>query len=1594
MKSIHKRIKIKQKYIVFFALVSVCFVTALYARFIRPLFSHASGEFQYMSAVITDDNGEVDFSPDIQDAVADFSYSKTGNHIASSNIYDVKIILNNLPVDIEQKKLSVTLPVGMVWVDDASHDLNLLAQLDSAKGTNGIEAIALDQEAVLGYNFDSSGTRIYNIIDGSVALTLNLKVRVDSNVNLGYIQDAIVARVEVGNSSEEAHLDVNVPGGASIGGMFASANPTIYVGAGSTYTLNKDYLRTARPCYVNTASAYLVPRLITQIKFSMHVEGKAVMQLNTTDTQFTFDDSDSSNGNYVFTYNPTVATDGVLGIPYALIFSDELTEGETVVVTGVGETSYWQPDGSTLTLAFRNSQTATFVTLPTDSDGVTVGWNTLSPSNEGSAHDINVNSPVRESERMTGILGHGYVNNRGATDSVVKKAKMTFDTDVLGVMLVRLPCSPNGTIESVHIKTASGIEKDVTVNLACNSYGISSRVSYVDFGTERDDYLAEIEYVLGIIPAATQLRASVNNDGSRAFVFMGKRLDETQPGIATIEIFDADDPEKTTGIAKITSNVSTDAAGLQISKAATQVKNAGEALQFSITASAYGTTSVGYSYGTKTPIIYLRSEVKDASGNYLPISNIKVVNEDGRGKEDITSKFGQIVMRETEHGKVYVLDGRNVTDGSASLASNQVSNDGALSYGQLVVTFSIETDFSTPSQSYDIANMFFIQDPEDSSISTTSGIAGDPFGISEVEGGGMIRAASTNYYQVRGAASVGTENSGQHTASDTWLTWTEGSNPITIGSVGGSAADMRISLLNNSGVDITSQVVVYSPIPKKNEDWGTLSYAEQPFEFSTKLTGAISNPNSEYFTIAYGRNVTPSDNGNDLNDEGDKFTVDTTGWTASDWEEVNCIRVTTTFIPANQPDVVDRYDFLYHLEVVGVGLDSSSDGSVNTWRPLFFQQLTNSIGDLFAGWYKGSYVSIKLANGTVYGEIFVDANENGKKDSDEQALREAGWKIDLYDRVSNRLVQSTETNANGQYGFIELAADADGYYMIVTNKSPIGENGVTYLFTRKGEASNTGSYNTDNQAEGDKTSSPIHATAYVGPVTPSQTIGEATYNIGVVEYMEALSFSGSVSFDDQNNRFGTRPANVTITANASDGSQQSVNVNVLTDNNVSFVASLPKYNTTGERLSYAFSSSDFANYDKAEQATTNAYDVTFTQKSATLRVHHYKKGTTDKLIPDDVSTVYWGQSYETTQGRVNSDYEFDSVVGATSGTVSGDIVVTYYYKKKKGVVTTHYYIKDSVTPISDDDVHEYEYGETYMTHALEEIPATFANYELVSEQPSGYTGIVRSANIEVTYYYQEKDPQINSSISIVGPETIDDKHATVPYSVEYSAHVVDYIGEAKVTIVLQLPYAIIEDNSDLDGGVYDVDNETITWTNELIYNTYTDGEDIAFNYDVELVFDGASADDMLVVTAEASIELSNKSNDAAVSVRTLVRTPARLIFKYVDEEGNEIKDSDIEEGFVGDECEHEASDIPGYNYIEDDEIDFIFEEEERTIYYRYEKVIAPAAPDTSNPHKVSLFLTDTGTFDPTIFVYMFVSSFVALVSLGIVRMSRRKSGSR
>ena len=180
------------------------------------------------------------------------------------------------------------------------------------------------------------------------------------------------------------------------------------------------------------------------------------------------------------------------------------------------------------------------------------------------------------------------------------------------------------------------------------------------------------------------------------------------------------------------------------------------------------------------------------------------------------------------------------------------------------------------------------------------------------------------------------------------------------------------------------------------------------------------------------------------------------------------------------------------------------------------------------------------------------------------------------------------------------------------------------------------------------------------------------------------------------------------------------------------------------------------------------------------------------------------------------------------------VVVTF--KKIETSVLVHHYKENTTEQLSQDVTINGEVGDSYTTQVAADIPQ---NYELVVT-PSNATGSMTEEQIIVTYYYRLKTPNItNQVINKTGTDRITVANQEMRYTVTYTAEITDYIGDAEVTIVDTLPYAIDEEKSDLTGGIYNSTDKTITWKENVSdINSFTGNGTVSVTKNLKVVYVG------------------------------------------------------------------------------------------------------------------------------------------------------------
>ncbi len=259
------------------------------------------------------------------------------------------------------------------------------------------------------------------------------------------------------------------------------------------------------------------------------------------------------------------------------------------------------------------------------------------------------------------------------------------------------------------------------------------------------------------------------------------------------------------------------------------------------------------------------------------------------------------------------------------------------------------------------------------------------------------------------------------------------------------------------------------------------------------------------------------------------------------------------------------------------------------------------------------------------------------------------------------------------------------------------------------------------------------------------------------------------------------------------------------------------------------------------------------------------------------------------------------------------------------------------------DLEKYdEFGEEveYSVIEKEKNPGDLEYYE---EPEIGGT-----EDIIVTNRYKLKETALKSDITKETEAVITASNQEVPYTIHYEAGIGEYIGDAVVTIVDELPYKIDEEKSDLDGGIYNEELQTITWKKELGHiNTDTLGEaykvDITKN--ITLVYkDLDVTESMITNKVKGTVELydTEEKNTVETEENTQVEIEGTVIVKYVEKDtGKELETADEMTGRVGEKYVTLPKNIENYDLVGDTE-NTTGEYKEGTIevIYYYERIPA------------------------------------------------------
>ena len=260
------------------------------------------------------------------------------------------------------------------------------------------------------------------------------------------------------------------------------------------------------------------------------------------------------------------------------------------------------------------------------------------------------------------------------------------------------------------------------------------------------------------------------------------------------------------------------------------------------------------------------------------------------------------------------------------------------------------------------------------------------------------------------------------------------------------------------------------------------------------------------------------------------------------------------------------------------------------------------------------------------------------------------------------------------------------------------------------------------------------------------------------------------------------------------------------------------------------------------------------------------------------------------------------------------------------------------TQLAPDTETSYRYSNHYTTSVSTNVPN---NYELHSKT-NNFEGIVDRDTIEVTYFYQKKDSRLTTTIEKSGTTELTSRNDLVTYNIKYNATVVDYIGDGTITITDTLPYKIDSNSSELNGGVYNDSNKTITWIESWTgIDSYNNLGSKEITKTIRVKYIDFPSSGVINNVVSGKIVLSNNTRTVEGTLSTSIKLPGKItVHHYKAGTTDKVSDDVIATGIVSENYISREVTIEGYKlHTRPLNETLTFTEEDQEVTYEYERRI-------------------------------------------------------
>ena len=374
-------------------------------------------------------------------------------------------------------------------------------------------------------------------------------------------------------------------------------------------------------------------------------------------------------------------------------------------------------------------------------------------------------------------------------------------------------------------------------------------------------------------------------------------------------------------------------------------------------------------------------------------------------------------------------------------------------------------------------------------------------------------------------------------------------------------------------------------------------------------------------------------------------------------------------------------------------------------------------------------------------------------------------------------------------------------------------------------------------------------------------------------------------------------------------------------------------------------------------STDNIVVNYYYNKKSNITIKYYDIETKKEIAKENVDNkVHYGDIYnveskkiETEKEEIFKNYNFEKYESNSKQSDdlkqikidNENVTVDLYYRLKTSTLTIKYLEETTNKELAETYTKSMKYTEVYNATEIRDKAGVPKNYNLVRHESSTgvLSGTISEPSILIIFYYEKKDPKLETSVSKTGTKEITRKDAEVGYKLNYKAVIKDYIGEAKVTYTDKLPYEIDEEKSDISGGKYNKETKTIIW--EETYEKIDMEKEITFTKEIKVVYTGIEDTDRIMTNEiETTIKLDNKENTVTSDYDTNIKIPGEIVIHYYDKETKEKLVKDIETtDLIGNQYVSEEKEFEGYKLVSKPESNVhIYKEKKQEFSYEYEKI--------------------------------------------------------